>query len=342
MPHKAPRFPDEIVAQFADWIRGGVPYERALQTGATSAKPEQNARAHWAYQVPRRPVVPTPKDRSWAKNPVDAFIATEREKQGLTPVTPADPRVLLRRLYLDLIGLPPTPAEISAFLADRAPDAYEKVVDRLLASPGYGERWGRHWMDIWRYSDWYGFRQTNQVRNGARHLWRWRDWIIESINADKGYDRMIQEMLAGDELAPGDPNTLRATGYLARNWYRFSRNVWLQDTVEHAASGFLGITLKCARCHDHKYDPIAQTEYYRMRAFFEPHDVRTDRVPGQADLEKDGLPRVFDGVPRESLNDEPYFPALYAETFLFVRGDEKHPERQPSRRALPRCFGENR
>ena len=155
-------------------------------------------------------------------------------------------------------------------------------MDRLLASPRYGERWGRHWMDIWRYSDWYGF--GSQIRNSQPHIWHWRDWIIESLNQDKGYDRMIVEMLAADELAPIDLNTLRATGYLARNWYRFNRNVWLQETVEHTAAGFLGITLKCARCHDHKYDPIAQEEYYRFRAFFEPYDVRLDRVPGEPDL----------------------------------------------------------
>ena len=119
---------------------------------------------------------------------------------------------MLRRVYLDLIGLPPTPAEMNAFLADNSKDAYEKVVDKLLASPRYGERWGRHWMDIWRYSDWYGWRAQNQVRYSQRHIWHWRDWIIESVNKDKGYDEMIVEMLAGDELAPNNPDVTRATG----------------------------------------------------------------------------------------------------------------------------------
>ena len=121
---------------------------------------------------------------------------------------------------------------------------------------------------------------------------------MESLNADKGYDRMIVEMLAGDEIAPGDRDTLRATGYLARNWYKFNRNAWIQDTVEYTAAGFLGITMRCARCHDHKYDPISQADYYRFRAFFEPHDVRIDPVPGQPDPNKDGVARAFDKAPR--------------------------------------------
>ena len=122
-----------------------------------------------------------------------------------------------------------------------------------------------------------------EVRDSQPHIWRWRDWIVESLNADKGYDRMIVEMLAADEVAPDDPEALRATGFLVRNWYKFNRNVWLDNTVEHTAKAFLGLTFNCARCHDHKYDPIAQEEYYRFRAFFEPHEVRTDRVPGQPD-----------------------------------------------------------
>ena len=166
-------------------------------------------------------------------------------------------------------------------MADPSGAAYEAIVDRLLASPQYGERWGRHWMDVWRYSDWDGFGA--EVRESQPHIWRWRDWIVESLNGDMPYDRMIVEMLAADETGPCDAQHLRATGFLVRNWYKFNRNVWLDDTVEHTAKAFLGITLNCARCHDHKYDPIAQTDYYPFRAFFEPYAVRTDRVPGQPD-----------------------------------------------------------
>jgi hypothetical protein len=152
------------------------------------------------------------------------------------------------------------------------------------------------------------------VRESQPFVWRWRDWIIESLNADKGYDQMIVEMLAGDELAPDDPATLRATGYLVRNWFRYNRHVWLDNSVEHTSKAFLGITVNCARCHDHMYDPIPQQDYYRFRAFFEPHDIRIDRVPGQPDTTKDGLVRVFDAKPAEP-------------TYLFVRGNDKQPDK---------------
>src|SRR5205807_8526015 len=141
--------------------------------------------------------------------PIDAFIAAKHQKHGLTPQPLADKRVWLRRVSLDLIGLPPTLEQQDAFVTDTSAEAYDKVVTRLLESPQYGERWGRHWMDIWRYSDWAGWSDGGQIRDSQPHIWRWRDWIVESLNRDKGYDRMIVEMLAGDELAPEDPQTLR-------------------------------------------------------------------------------------------------------------------------------------
>lgn len=340
MPYKGKKLPDAVIEQIAAWINAGAPYDAPLDKAAvaaqaTSPHPGSN---HWAFKPAKRPPIPKVKNQPWVRNPIDAFIAARHEEKKLTPVPLADKRVLIRRLYLDLIGLPPTPSDVQAFLADASPDAYEKLVDRLLASPRYGERWGRHWMDIWRYSDWYGF--GNQIRNSYQHIWHWRDWIIESLNQDKGYDRMVQEMLAGDEIAPTDLNTLRATGYLARSWYRFNRNVWLQDTVEHVSAGFLGITLKCARCHDHKYDPIAQEEYYRFRAFFEPYDVRLDPAPGEPDPAKDGIPRVFDAEPREATTKEPFLPAIYAETYRFIRGDEKSPDREhPLSPTAPEALG---
>jgi hypothetical protein len=271
-----------------------------------------------------RPTVPPPA-RGWGRNPVDAFLAAEYARHQLTPQPEAPRAVLLRRVTLDLTGLPPTRQEQEAFLADDSPDAYDKVVDRLLASPRYGERWGRHWMDVWRYSDWGGF--LDQVRESQKHIWHWRDWIIESLNGDKSYDRMVQEMLAADELCPGDSNAIRATGYLVRNWFLFNRNVWLDHTVEHTGKAFLGVTLNCARCHDHFFDPITQKEYYSFRAIFEPHQVRTDRLPGIADLNVDGEPRVYDG------------PAT-TPTYLFVRGDEANPDKkQALPPGVPAVFG---
>ncbi|HUS07632.1 MAG TPA: DUF1553 domain-containing protein, partial [Bryobacteraceae bacterium] len=168
---------------------------------------------------------------------------------------------------------------------------------------------------------------TEQVRYSQRHIWRWRDWTVESLNQNKPYNRMIEEMIAGDELAPNDPSVVRATGYLARNWYLFNRNVWLGDIVEYTSAGFLGLTLKCARCHSHKYDPIPQADYYRFRAFFEPHDVRTDRVPGEADILKNGIPRVYDAD-----DSRP--------TYRFIRGNESNPDTAvPLQPAVPVLFG---
>jgi mono/diheme cytochrome c family protein len=337
MPYQRERLSDETIAIVAAWVDAKVPYSKDLQLGgAAERKASLHGSDHWAYQPPKRPPPPKVSNRAWARGPIDLFIAAEHEKRGLEPVPEADKPTLLRRVYLDLIGLPPTPEEIEAFLNDTSHNAYEKIVDDLLSRPAYGERWGRHWMDIWRYSDWYGWRIGGQVHSSQRNMWHWRDWIIEALNEDKGYDRMILEMLAGDEIAPSDPKTLRATGYLARSWYLFNRNAWLKETVEHTAAGFLATTLKCARCHDHKSDPIAQEEYYRFRAFFEPYDVRTDPLPGQPDGFK-GLPRVFDSEPH---GIEGGGPAIYAETYRLVGGDEKNPDKEhPLSPAVPEILG---
>jgi hypothetical protein len=264
------------------------------------------------FEAVQRPPVPPIQNAAWVRNPIDAFLAAEHERHGLKPRPEAPRHVLLRRVYLDLTGLPPTRAELHAFLQDTSPRAYEKVVERLLASPQYGERWGRHWMDVWRYSDWAGYGP--QVRDSQPHIWHWRDWIIESLNKDKGYDRMVLEMLAADELAPEDAGALRATGYLVRNFKLLSREKWLQDTVEHTFMAFQGVTIGCARCHDHMFDPILQTDYYQARAIFEPHQVRTDRLPGQPDTKKDGLPRVYDAD-------------LATPTYFYIRGDDRTPDK---------------
>ena len=200
MPMGKPQLPAVALAKVAGWIRAGA------EVGPTQ---------HWAFSKPVRPAVAA------AGNPIDAFVNAAYKQHGLTPAAPAAPRTLLRRVTIDLTGVPPSAEEMRAFLADEAPGAYERAVDRLLASPRYGERWGRHWMDIWRYSDWYGYRKSSEVRNSQRHIWQWRDWIVESLNEDRPYDRMVMEMLAGDEIAPADPKVLRATGYLVRNYKRY-------------------------------------------------------------------------------------------------------------------------
>jgi len=297
--------------------------------------PEDPAR-YWSYQSPVRPVVPVVQNQAWVRNPIDAFISAEQENRGLLPSEDASREVWLRRVTLDLIGLPPSRDELHLFLDDSSVNAYETVVDMLLARPEYGERWGRHWMDVWRYSDWYGSRGGNEIRYSQRHIWRWRDWIVESLNNDKPYDQMVVEMLAGDEFAPDDPDILRATGFLGRNWYKFDRNVWMFETVEHSSQAFLGLTLKCARCHDHKFDPITQEDYYHFRAFFEPHDVRTDPVSGNAETEKDATlgPVLKEGVARV------FDKTVDAKTFVFQRGDNRYPdESKLMTPAVPKALG---
>jgi hypothetical protein len=196
--------------------------------------------------------------------------------------------------------------------ADRAPGWYERLVDRLLKDPRHGERWARHWMDIWRYSDWWGL--GDQLRNSQPHIWHWRDWLVESVNADTPYDEMVRLMLAADELHPNDLRRLRATGFLARNFFLFNRTQWMEETVEHVSKGLLGLTVNCAKCHDHKYDPVKQADFYKLRAFFEPYEVRLDVVPGEPDLAKDGIPRPFDAH-------------LDTPTYLFIRGQESRPDK---------------
>lgn len=311
-----PLTPVEISA-LRSWIDRGA-------TGPAGEKPEADPRDHWAFRAPLRPAVPSAKRIAWVHNPIDAFIAARQEQHNAAPQPPADKRLLLRRVYLDLTGLPPTYEELEKFAADDSPSAYEKVVDRLLASPQYGERWGRHWMDIWRYSDWWGLGA--EVRNSQKHVWHWRDWIIDSLNADVGYDEMVRQMLAADELYPNDLDKLRATGFLVRHYFKFNRNTWLEETIEHTSKAFLGLTFNCTKCHDHKYDPLSQKDYYRLRAFFEPYQVRTDQVAGESDYEKDGIPRAFDAH-------------ADAPTYLFVRGNEKDPLKdQPLAPGLPRLL----
>jgi mono/diheme cytochrome c family protein len=291
MPPKGPLADDEI-RLISRWI----------DEGATV--PAVSSASHWSFVPPRAADVPA------GIHPVDHFLTPERSRLGLRTAPPADRATILKRVTLDLTGLPPTAEEIESFVRDTSSDAYERRVDAMLASPRYGERWGRHFLDVWRYADWYGYGA--ELRNSQKHIWNWRDWVVESLNRNVPYDTMVRSMLAGDEIAPEDPSTVRATGYLARSYYKFNRNAWLDAVVEHTGKAFLGITLNCCRCHDHMYDTLSQEEYYRFRAIFEPHQVRLDFVPGEADPDKRGLPRVYDAD-------------LKAVTVLFERGDEKRP-----------------
>src|SRR5262249_19857814 len=242
---------------------------------------------HWAYVKPVRPPLPQVRDTSWPRTPVDPFILARLESEGLKPSPPADRATLIRRVSLDLIGLPPSPEEVDAFLADDAPGAYERLVDRLLASPHFGERWARPWLDLARYADSHGFQKDD-----FRNSFAYRDWVIEALNADLPFDQFTVEQLAGD-LLPGATLAQKiATGFHrcaptnveAGSEPEETRVNQVFDRVNTTAAVWLGTTLECAQCHDHKYDPFSQKDYYRLFAFFNNTAVEADRadprVPG--------------------------------------------------------------
>ncbi len=225
----------------------------------------------WAYRARQRPDIPPGSDQKLFSNPIDAYLLDKLVSKKLTFAPAADRRILIRRVYFDLIGLPPNPEEIETFIANESPDAYEKLVDRLLASPRYGERMAIWWLDVARFAETDGFKADDPRPNA----WRYRDYVIESFNADKPFDRFVKEQLAGDELYPNDLNAFIATGFLRHYPDEYNavnleqrRQEILNDITDTTAAAFLGITLACARCHNHKTDPIAQSDYYRFQAFF--------------------------------------------------------------------------
>jgi hypothetical protein len=269
-----------VVADFAAWIKQGAPWPASPsgRAGGVSSTPRVRLRdfdspPHWAFQ-PIRKLTPPPDPSGWSANGIDCFVSAKLREHDLKPLGPADRRALLRRLYFDLIGLPPTPQEVAAFLADDSCTAWANVVERLLASPQYGERWGRHWMDIVRYADTAGDNADYPIPEARLY----RDYIIDSFNADKPYDRFVQEQIAGDILARHGPKEkyterLVATGFLAlsRRYATGPYELWnltMEDTIETTGRAFLGLTLRCARCHDHKFDPITKEDYYALYGFF--------------------------------------------------------------------------
>ncbi len=268
MPPKAKLAASEIET-LEKWVKMGAPWPN---TGKASTKRTgkitDEDRKWWAFQPVEPVVVP---EIAGVASPIDRWIQQKLNQSKLTPAPEADRRVLIRRLTFDLTGLPPTPGEVEAFLKDESPNAYEKLVNRLLDSPRFGERSARLWLDLVRYADSDGYR-LDEYRPNA---WRYRDYVVQSLNADKPYDRFVQEQLAGDELFPGDPQALVATGYL-RHWvYEYNQrdvrtqwNLILDDVTDTTADVFMGMGLQCARCHDHKFDPILQKDYFRLRAFF--------------------------------------------------------------------------
>ncbi len=289
MPPKA-KLADEEIAVLAAWVKIGAPWPEARAvartvTPASTFKITEKDRAFWAFRPVQQPAVPPVRDAAWARTPVDHFLLAEMEKKGLRPAEAADRRTLLRRVTFDLTGLPPTPEEIEAFLTDARPGAYERVVERLLASPAYGERWARHWLDVARYGE-------DQAHSFQPRLypdgWRYRDWVVRAFNGDQPYDRFVTDQLAGDLLdGPGRADRLAATGFFALGpiyYGRATADEW-DDRVDTLARGLLGLTVACARCHDHKFDPIPQKDYYSLAGVFASTDYREYVVGASGDLD---------------------------------------------------------
>ncbi len=277
MPPEGPPLGAEQIASLRAWIDQGGDY-----------------RQHWAFEPPSRPDVPEVQLSAWARTPVDRFVLAELERQQLTPAPPASPRTLIRRLYYDLLGIPPTAAQVAAFEADPSDQAYERLVDRLLADPRHGERWARHWLDIVRYAETNSFERDSPKPNA----WRYRDYVIDAFNRDKPYDHFLTEQLAGDQLDEVTAETLTATGF-----YRLG--IWddepadrllaefdqYDDMVSTIGQAFLGLTIGCSRCHDHKIDPLPQSDYYQMVAVL--RDIPSYGQGHQRDVSPEELRQAY-------------------------------------------------
>jgi hypothetical protein len=319
----AGKLPDQVIADFEAWIKHGAIDPRATAAPASQARKIdfEAAKQFWAFRSPRRHQPPSVHQHEWAKRTIDQFILAGLEQAGLAPSPRADRRTWLRRVSFDLIGVPPTPEEVDAFVADRSPDAVEKVVERLLASPHYGERWARVWLDVARYAEDQAHIVGNDQSLTYPNAYLYRDWVIRALNADMPYDRFVTLQLAADLAEPNDPTNHVALGFLGLGPKYYDRrslavmaDEW-EDRVDVVGRGLLGVTLACARCHDHKYDPIPTEDYYALAGVFastrmsnQPLDAKCEKKPdGDAKQPKDALHVVHEGPPTD-LN-------------VFVRGD---------------------
>lgn len=294
MPTEGDPLSETQIKLLATWIDAGakLPDEKIARVAGAD---------HWSFQPIQRPPLPAVRNSSWPQTPIDYFILARLEEQGIAPSSVADKTQLLRRVYLDLVGLPPTPAEIQSFLADESPDAYEKVVDRLLASPAYGERWGRHWLDLARYADSNGY-----TIDSARNIWKYREWVIGAINRGMPFDQFTIEQIAGDMLPAATLEQQVATGFHRNTLTNEEggtdpeqfRVEAVADRVSTVGSVFLGLTLGCARCHTHKYDPITQAEFYQFFAMLNNCDEPAIEAPSMMEVMRGDLSR------RDELNQQ--------------------------------------
>ena len=313
MPPKAP-LPDAERNVLKNWVAAGAGWGTDPIDTYQFTSERRAGRDWWSLQPVTRPRPPVVDDADWGCGPLDAFVLRQLTARDIQPSPPADRRTLIRRLYFDLLGLPPAPDEVDAFVADRAPGAYERLVERCLASPHYGVRWARLWLDLARYGESNGF-EFDEFRPSA---WRYRDWVVNSLNYDMPYDEFARRQLAGDVLHPGNPDAIEATGFLVAGAYdsvgqsqqsdamrAVVRQDELEDMVGAVGQTFLGLTVNCARCHDHKFDPVRQVEYYRMAAAL--GGVRH----GERDLTHH---KCYAVSPREA-----------GPTHVLIRGDTKQP-----------------
>ncbi|PYV39748.1 MAG: hypothetical protein DMG06_22280, partial [Acidobacteria bacterium] len=270
MPYGGPPLSSEQIGLVRHWVDRGAPGSDSGEA-VSSGKPVK----HWAYVKPQRPELPKVKNQVWCRNPIDHFVLSRLEKEGLSPSLEADKATLIRRVTLDLTGLPPTIQEMDFFLADTNPNAYEKLVDRLLASPYYGERWARPWLDLARYADTHGYEKDDR-----RTAWKFRDWVIQALNQNMSFKEFTIEQIAGDMLPNSTLEQKVATGFHRNTMLNQEGGVdqeeyrWyaLVDRVDTTAAAWLGTTLACAQCHNHKFDPFTQKDYYRFLAFFDNSD----------------------------------------------------------------------
>jgi hypothetical protein len=297
MPPKGEKLTDQQIADLKTWVKMGAPDPRKDDANTASKLTGLNdkARAHWSFQPVTKPTPPKVNNMGWPRTAIDLFILAKLEEKGMIPSSDASKEALLRRATYDLTGLPPTPQEVRAFVADTAPDAFAKVVDRLLASPAYGECWGRHWLDTARYADTIGGDKGQARRNDYRYAYAWtyRDWVIKAFNDDMPYNQFVMQQLAADKIPNNPVPNLAALGFLTVGERFNNPNDVINDRIDTVTKGFLGLTVACARCHDHKFDPIPTKDYYALHGVFastiEPADKPIVGVPNEmqlADFEK--------------------------------------------------------
>ncbi len=304
MPPKGDDLSPQQVQDVMAWIRAGAVDPRTAPTKAPSlSETASKAKSHWAFQPISKPVVPTVNDRAWVRTPIDAYVLALLERNGMKPNGMADKPTLIRRAYFDLIGLPPMPWEVKAFMDDESPNAWEKVIDRLLAMPQYGERWGRYWLDVARYSDTKG---DVGKKGDARSVdaWNYRDYVISALNTDRPYDVFIKEQIAADKfVSKSDPKPLAALGFLTvGERYKGNENDIINDRIDVVTKGFLGLTVSCSRCHDHMFDPIPQKDYYALHGIFassvEPKQSPVIQARGTLEEQRDYQAKKADVLAR--------------------------------------------